>query len=132
MNEPLCATLLAEDLSTISGLTFFAAGAEGLAEKPYGVVRFENFVENQTLLGNYDGQISVNLRSVPEDTNAAEVSAWSDEITSRIVSTDSLDAALDGKYSAAECWNVQSQTSSISDGIRETLITVSCSLVQLS
>lgn len=132
MNDNQCAALVASNFNSIEGLKFYAAAVEDTAEKPYGVVRFENFTENPTLLGNYDGEIIINVRTNPEDTTAAAVTAWSDEIVSRLADANSLDTAFDGKYTAAECWNVISQTSAISDGIRETTVSVSVSLVQLS
>ena len=132
MNEQQCASLLASDFDSLDGITFHAAGSSATGEKPYGVVRFQDFTENVTLLGNYDGTILVMLRTIPEDTSQEAVDAWADEITSRLASKDSVSIALAGFYSAAECWNVQTQTSSVNDGVRETPIQVTTSLVQLA
>lgn len=132
MNEQLCASLLASDLSDVEGLTFHAAGASEVAEKPFGVVRFSDFAEHPVLLGNFDGTITVNLRTLPEETPQSTVDAWADEIVGRIAGTDGMDIALAGAYSAAQCWDAASSTSSINDGVRETEIQGSISLVQLS
>ena len=132
MNEQQCSRLLAADLDSLFGVTFHAAGSSATGEKPYGVVRFSDFTENITLLGNYDGTVTVTLRTIPEDTTQEEVDAWTDQIVSRLANKDSLSIALSGAYSAAECWNVQAQISSIADGIRETVVQVSTSLVQLA
>ena len=132
MHAQQCSRLLAADLDSLSGVTFHAAGSSATGEKPYGVVRFSDFTENITLLGNYDGTVTVTLRTIPEDTTQEEVDAWTDQIVSRLASKDSLSIALSGAYSAAECWNVQAQISSIADGVRETVVQVSTSLVQLA
>ena len=132
MNEQQCSRLLAADLDSLFGVTFHAAGSSATGEKPYGVVRFSDFTENITLLGNYDGTVTVTLRTIPEDTTQEEVDAWTDQIVSRLANKDSLSIALSGAYSAAECWNVQAQISSIADGIRETVVQGSPSLVQLA
>ena len=132
MNEQQCSRLVAADLDSVFGVTFHAAGSSATGEKPYGVVRFSDFTENITLLGNYDGTVTVTLRTIPEDTTQEEVDAWTDQIVSRLASKDSLSIALSGAYSAAECWNVQAQISSIADGVRETVVQVSTSLVQLA
>ena len=132
MNEQECARLLAEDLDDIPWVTFHAAGSSATGEKPYGVIRFQDFSENTTLLGNYDGTIAVNLRTIPEDTTQAAVDSWADQVANRLASTAAISIALSGQYSAAECWNVQTQTSSIGDGVRETVVQVSISLIQLS
>ena len=132
MNEQQCSRLLAADLDSLFGVTFHTAGSSAIGENPYGVVRFSDFTENITLLGNYDGTVTVTLRTIPEDTTQEEVDALTDQIVSRLASKDSLSIALSGAYSAAECWNVQAQISSIADGIRETVVQVSTSLVQLA
>jgi len=132
MNEQECARLLAADLADIPGVVFHAAGAAGLAEKPYGVVRFSDFSEHPVLLGNFDGTITVDLRTLPEETTQETVDAWADEIVGRIAGTDGMDIALAGSYSAAQCWNAQTAISSIDDGVRVTTISGSISLVQLS
>ena len=132
MNEQQCSRLLAADLDSLFGVTCHAAGSSATGEKPYGVVRFSDFTENITLLGNYDGTVTVTLRTIPEDTTQEEVDAWTDQIVSRLANKDSLSIALSGAYSAAECWNVQAQISSIADGVRETVVQVSTSLVQLA
>ena len=132
MNEQECARLLAEDLGDITGITFHAAGTSEAGEKPFGVVRFSDFTENVTLLGNYDGSITVTIRTIPDDTTQEQVDSWADQVGNRITSKESLSTALSGQYSAAECWNVQTQISSIGDGVRETVVQVSTSLVQLS
>ena len=132
MNEQECAGLLATDLSDIPGLTFHASGASEMAEKPYGVVRFEGFTEHPVLLGNFEGTISIHLRTLPEETSQADVDAWATEIVGRIAGTDGMDIALSGKYSAAQCWNAASSSSTITEGIRETVMEGSISIVQLS
>ena len=132
MNEQLCSELLATDLGDIPGLTFHAAGASETGEKPYGVVRFSDFTEHTTLLGNFDGNAAVSLRTLPEETSQATVDGWAHEILSRLAGTDAMDIALAGEYSAAECWNAQASSSTIADGVRETTIQATISLVQLS
>ena len=132
MNEQLCSELLATDLGDISGLTFHAAGASETAEKPYGVVRFSDFTEHPVLLGNYDGTASVTLRTLPEETSQGAVDSWAHEILGRLAGTDSMDIALADNYSAAQCWDPRTTSSSISDGVRVTTISATVSLVQLS
>ncbi len=132
MNEQLCSELLATDLGDISGLTFHAAGASETAEKPYGVVRFSDFTEHPVLLGNYDGTASVTLRALPEETSQGAVDSWAHEILGRLAGTDSMDIALADNYSAAQCWDPRTSSSSISDGVRVTTISATVSLVQLS
>jgi len=132
MNEQLCSELLATDLGDISGLTFHAAGASETAEKPYGVVRFSDFTEHPVLLGNYDGTASVTLRTLPEETTQGAVDSWAHEILGRLAGTDSMDIALADNYSAAQCWDPRTTSSSISDGVRVTTISATVSLVQLS
>ena len=132
MNEQLCSELLATDLGGISGLTFHAAGASETAEKPYGVVRFSDFTEHPVLLGNYDGTASVTLRTLPEETTQGAVDSWAHEILGRLAGTDSMDIALADNYSAAQCWDPRTTSSSISDGVRVTTISATVSLVQLS
>jgi len=132
MNEQLCSELLATDLGDISGLTFHAAGASETAEKPYGVVRFSDFTEHPVLLGNYDGTASVTLRTLPEETSQGAVDSWAHEILGRLAGTDSMDIALADNYSAAQCWDPRTSSSSISDGVRVTTISATVSLVQLS
>jgi len=132
MNEQLCSELLATDLGDISGLTFHAAGASETAEKPYGVVRFSDFTEHPVLLGNYDGTASVTLRTLPEETTQGAVDSWAHEILGRLAGTDSMDIALADNYSAAQCWDPRTSSSSISDGVRVTTISATVSLVQLS
>ena len=132
MNEQLCSELLATDLGDISGLTFHAAGASETAEKPYGVVRFSDFTEHPVLLGNYDGTASVTLRTLPEETSQGAVDSWAHEILGRLAGTDSMNIALADNYSAAQCWDPRTSSSSISDGVRVTTISATVSLVQLS
>jgi len=132
MNEQLCSELLAVDLGDISGLTFHAAGASETAEKPYGVVRFSDFAEHPVLLGNFDGTATVDLRTLPEETTQAEVDTWAHEILGRLAGTDTMDIALAGEYSAAQCWDPRTSSSSISDGVRVTTISATVSLVSLT
>ena len=132
MNEQLCSELLSTDLGDISGLTFHAAGASETAEKPYGVVRFSDFTEHPVLLGNYDGTASVTLRTLPEETSQGAVDSWAHEILGRLAGTDSMDIARADNYSAAQCWDPRTTSSSISDGVRVTTISATVSLVQLS
>jgi len=132
MNEQLCSELLATDLGDISGLTFHAAGASETAEKPYGVVRFSDFTEHPVLLGNYDGTASVTLRTLPEETSQGAVDSWAHEILGRLAGTDTMDIALAGEYSAAQCWDPRTSSSSISDGVRVTTISATVSLVSLT
>ncbi len=132
MNEQQCSRLLAADLSDISGVTFHAAGASDTAEKPYGVVRFSDFSEHEILLGNFDGTVSVDLRSNPEETTQEAVDGWADEILGRLVGTDAMNIALAGEYSAAQAWDPKTASSTIADGIRVTTISATISLVQLS
>ena len=132
MNEQLCSELLATDLGDISGLTFHAAGASETAEKPYGVVRFSAFTADPVLLGNYDGTASGTLRTLPEATSQGAGDSGAHEILGRLAGTDSMDIALADNYSAAQCWDPRTTSSSISDGVRVTTISATVSLVQLS
>ena len=131
MNSPEAARLLAAYLNgEFSALEILSGTDPENLEKPGAVVSFDDFAEHDLVLGNWEGAISVRLRTVPEDTPLATADGWANSILGRICDLNALTAAL-GIYKAVEAWEPQVE-SELVDGVRESRISATVSLVQLA